>query len=55
MQWLELIFAVLKFPQHFLALSKFLSKAPEEKRQEILERTKKEADEFAKTGRPKWG
>lgn len=51
---IELISGLLKFPQEILLLIKILSKTPVEKQADLMVAIQKEADNYAKTGRPSW-
>lgn len=52
--WIELLIAVLKFPGEVRAFVRLLQKAPEEKRQEIMQKIAKEQAAFEQGDRPKW-
>lgn len=49
---IEVLMALLKFPKELSAFIKLISKTPEEKRVEILERIAAEEKHFEDTGRP---
>lgn len=51
---LEILLAALQFPKELLALARFLSKAPETKRQEMLAKIAAESATLDQGGRPSW-
>lgn len=52
---IALIKGVFAFPKDVLNLVRFLSKAPEEQKQDMSKRLAEEAARFEETGRPTWG
>lgn len=51
---LEIISAVLKFPQAVLSLVRVLTKTPEEQHEDLMKRIAEEAQNFESSGRPRW-
>ncbi len=50
--WLEIIKAVLSFPDAMLRLARVFQKTPQEQHEAIVARNEQEALSFEKTGRP---
>jgi hypothetical protein len=50
--WVELITLILKFPSAILEVARLFQKTPAEKHDALLVDIKKQADQFANTGRP---
>lgn len=52
--FIALLPAVFKFFDEITWFVKTLQKTPQEKRQALMEKMKKEADDYERTGRPSW-
>lgn len=50
----EVLAALFKFPGELSAFIRLISKAPEEKRQEIMKKIEAESQAIDKGGRPVW-
>ncbi len=53
-EWVALAIAVLKFPEQTRLFLKMFQDTPQEKHEALMKRIQSEAEEFSKTGRPKW-
>lgn len=53
--WVELITAILSFPKQMLGLWQALKGTPEEHREALVDFCQREAENYAKSGRPSWG
>lgn len=52
--WVEIIKAVLQFPDAVLRLVKLLQKTDQEKHEALIVSIEREAESLKKTGRPVW-
>jgi hypothetical protein len=53
-KFLGILAGIVKFWDQIVWLVKTLQKTPQQKYLDLMERMKEEADDFEKTGRPKW-
>lgn len=52
--WVEIISAVLKFPDAVLRLVKALQKTPQEQHEALIQASEAEALKWKQSGRPTW-
>lgn len=52
--WVEIIKAVLMFPDAILRIVRVFQKTPQEMHEQIVMSIEKEAKQFEETGRPTW-